>query len=123
MLDDIKAQLTEISRNKLRSVLTIGGIVIGVMSVVIISAVGEIGRQTITSKLENMGIDSVMITASSETQGLDENDLEAVQCSGAVENAVPLIRQPGVDGLFIGRSAWDAENFNKIIRMVLQETA
>ena len=91
MLDDIKAQLTEISRNKLRSVLTIGGIVIGGMSVVIISAVGEIGRQTITSKLENMGIDSVMITASSETQGLDENDLEAVQCSGAVENAVPLM--------------------------------
>ena len=39
------------------------------------------------------------------------------------KNAVPLIRQPGVDGLFIGRSAWDAENFNKIIRMVLQNTA
>lgn len=35
------------------------------------------------------------------------------------KNAVPLIRQPYIDGLFIGRSAWDAKNFNRIIREVL----
>ena len=35
------------------------------------------------------------------------------------ENAVELIRLPAVDGLFVGRSAWDAENFNKIIRKSL----
>ncbi len=38
-------------------------------------------------------------------------------------NAAGLIRQENVDGLFIGRSAWDAENFEKIIRMVLRECA
>ena len=37
-----------------------------------------------------------------------------------LENAVGLIRITWVDGLFIGRSAWDAENFNKIIRRVLE---
>lgn len=35
------------------------------------------------------------------------------------ENAVPLISQPHIDGLFTGRSAWDADNFNSIIRSVL----
>lgn len=35
-------------------------------------------------------------------------------------NAVPLIRQPYVDGLFIGRSAWEAHDFNRIIRSVLE---
>lgn len=35
------------------------------------------------------------------------------------ENAVRLICQPEIDGLFIGRSALDAENFNAIIRMAL----
>ena len=35
-------------------------------------------------------------------------------------NVVPLISQPWVDGLFIGRSAWKAESFNRLIRMVLQ---
>lgn len=34
-------------------------------------------------------------------------------------NAAELIGTPSVDGLFIGRSAWEADNFNKIIRDVL----
>ncbi|MCP1102146.1 triosephosphate isomerase [Aequitasia blattaphilus] len=32
------------------------------------------------------------------------------------ENSVEMIKQPSVDGLFIGRSAWVASNFNTIIR-------
>ena len=32
------------------------------------------------------------------------------------ENAVQLIPRPNIDGLFIGRSAWEAENFERIIR-------
>lgn len=35
------------------------------------------------------------------------------------ENAVELSRMPDIDGLFIGRSAWDAARFNGIIRAVL----
>jgi len=37
------------------------------------------------------------------------------------ENACPLIAQAQINGLFIGRSAWEAERFNRIIRMVLAE--
>ena len=33
-------------------------------------------------------------------------------------NATELIEMPEIDGLFIGRSAWDAKNFNDIIRNV-----
>ncbi|GHS93690.1 triosephosphate isomerase [Synergistales bacterium] len=36
-----------------------------------------------------------------------------------LQNAEKLIRQPNIDGLFIGRGAWDADNFNSIIRAVL----
>lgn len=35
------------------------------------------------------------------------------------QNAQELIQLPDVDGLFIGRSAWDAHAFNRIIRQVL----
>ncbi|MBE5982521.1 MAG: triose-phosphate isomerase [Paenibacillaceae bacterium] len=35
------------------------------------------------------------------------------------ENAVSLISQPSVDGLFTGRSAWDANSFNSLIRKAL----
>ena len=36
------------------------------------------------------------------------------------ENAVGLSKMEHIDGLFIGRSAWQADNFNKIIRDVLK---
>mgnify|MGYP000223060953 CR=1 FL=1 len=32
------------------------------------------------------------------------------------ENADQLIVQPSIDGLFVGRSAWNADNFDKLIR-------
>ena len=35
------------------------------------------------------------------------------------QNAEALIVQPGIDGLFTGRAAWEAENFNRLIRQVL----
>lgn len=34
-------------------------------------------------------------------------------------NAVSLLLQPEIDGLFIGRCAWDAERFNTVIRSCL----
>jgi len=36
-----------------------------------------------------------------------------------LDNASDLISQPEVDGLFIGRAAWDAANFDRILRAVL----
>lgn len=38
-----------------------------------------------------------------------------------LENCEGLIALPNVDGLFIGRAAWDADNFNQIIRRVLKK--
>lgn len=35
------------------------------------------------------------------------------------QNAEELILMPHIDGLFIGRSAWDADNFDAIIRKVM----
>ncbi|MBN1999348.1 triose-phosphate isomerase [candidate division KSB1 bacterium] len=36
------------------------------------------------------------------------------------KNAGSIIRQPNMDGLLIGRSAWDARNFRKIMDLVLE---
>ncbi len=38
------------------------------------------------------------------------------------QNAEELIEMPHIDGLFIGRSAWQAENFNNIIRSVMNRS-
>lgn len=35
-------------------------------------------------------------------------------------NANELIVQPSIDGLFVGRAAWQAEKFDKLIREALE---
>lgn len=37
------------------------------------------------------------------------------------ENAAALIKQPNIDGLFIGRAAWQAEGFCQILSIISQE--
>lgn len=37
-----------------------------------------------------------------------------------MENAEKLIIQPSIDGLFVGRSAWDADQFNTLIRLAME---
>jgi len=39
--------------------------------------------------------------------------------SVSMANAEALIKEPNIDGLFIGRSAWQADNFYRIIQKVL----
>ena len=55
MFDCVKKGLYDLFRNKLRLFLTVGGIAIGVISVLIISTIGDIGKMTINKQLNNMG--------------------------------------------------------------------
>lgn len=57
-----------------------------------------------------------------ELFGAEANEIPLLY-GGSVnpDNAVELIVQPEIDGLFIGRSAWVAPRFNEIIRSVRQQ--
>lgn len=50
----------------------------------------------------------------------DGGNMIPVLYGGSVnpQNAIPLIRQRDIDGLYIGRSAWDAEKFSVLIQDV-----
>jgi triosephosphate isomerase len=51
----------------------------------------------------------------------DSGSLAPILYGGSVnnDNAAEFIQIENIDGLFIGRSAWEADNFNMIIRKVL----
>lgn len=92
MLSCIRNGISNLFRNKLRSFLTIGGIMIGVLSVVVISTIGKVGTVTIDSQLVSMGLDSVVISGNKDNEiGLNETDLEKVKAVDQVKNAMPLI--------------------------------
>lgn len=56
-----------------------------------------------------------------EQFGREQGEKIPVLYGGSVNdgNAEKLIVMPHIDGLFIGRSAWDADHFNSIIRKVM----
>ena len=61
--DIIHESWLSISGNKMRSFLTVLGIVIGIMAVVIMVAVGETVQQSITDQFSSLGTNTLMIRA------------------------------------------------------------
>lgn len=89
LLKSIKSLFTA----KIRSILTMGGIAVGVFSVVLISAVGSIGTEQVSAAMLSMGVDTLLVQAADRTVSitLDENDVNAVRKIEGVSDAMPLM--------------------------------
>lgn len=93
-MDLIKTGIRNIVRSKVRSILTIMGISIGILTLVIISSVGKIGTYNINNMLSQMGIESVMVSVSKDSgKSLSENSVEEIKSVKGVSEAVPLIME------------------------------
>ena len=109
IFENIINAFSTIISNKLRSGLTMLGIIIGVSSVIVMIAIGEGARKGVTSRLESLGANLLMIMpggqsqsnvrggagGKSSTEGLTKNDIEAI--ASEVENL------SGVSPEFSGR--------------------
>ena len=67
--DILKESWLSISGNKLRSFLTVLGIIIGVMAVVIMVAVGETVQRSITDQFSSLGTNTIVIRAGAARRG------------------------------------------------------
>lgn len=67
--DILKESWLSISGNKLRSFLTVLGIIIGVMAVVIMVAVGETVQKSITDQFSSLGTNTIVIRAGAARRG------------------------------------------------------
>ncbi|MCH5194051.1 MAG: ABC transporter permease [Oscillospiraceae bacterium] len=92
MTDIFRTGIRCMFHNRLRSMLTMIGIAVGVMSVVIVSSIGEIGRSSINNELSGMGMDSLVISVQSGSANrLNEDDLYNIKNLDSVGNAMPLM--------------------------------
>ena len=55
ILQSIKMALSSILSNKMRSFLTVLGVIIGVIAVVVLSSLGEGAMDTVTGQIEDLG--------------------------------------------------------------------
>src|SRR5215211_5204078 len=98
--ESVRIALSSLRANKLRTILTMLGIIIGVASVVALMAIGNGAQVAITSQISSIGSNLLTVfpgqqrrgpgPASSQSQGLTLADAEALIKPGALPAAVTV---------------------------------
>ena len=96
-----------LSKNKVRSLLTMLGIIIGVASVIAMLAIGQGSRDSIEKQISSLGTNVIMIfpgasfrggvaSAAGEAQSLKLDDIEAIrELCPSVKSISPVVRSSG----------------------------
>ena len=112
----IKVALVALKRNKMRSFLTMLGIIIGVASVITMLAIGQGSKKSIQDQIASMGSNMLFVMpgtmrfggvqqGSSNTQSLTVNDVQAIKTEcDAVVAVSPEVRSSGQ--AVYGNSNW-----------------
>ncbi|MBQ7632777.1 MAG: ABC transporter permease [Alphaproteobacteria bacterium] len=112
----LKIAVRAIEANKMRSVLTSLGIIIGVAAVIILLSIGNGTQKSIENEMRSMGTNLIMIRSGASTSGgarmgrgsqptLKNGDADAIQEKvAAIRLAVPVINDSGQ--LIYGNTNW-----------------
>ena len=87
----LKLSLKAIWNNKLRSFLTMLGIIIGVMAVVILVSITQGASDGITSSIADMGSDRITATVSSDDVSLSVESVESLAEYSMIDSVAPVV--------------------------------
>lgn len=85
----LKDSLKNIKNNKLRSMLTMLGLVIGIASVIILVGIGAGTSNHVTSQVQSLGTDILTLTIQSSDTSLDYENIDEIVSLSNVNSAVP----------------------------------
>jgi putative ABC transport system permease protein len=89
IFQNLRMALSSIGRNKLRSCLTMLGMIIGIAAVVTVLSIGDGLKAQVQKEVDSLGVDLITIAPQPEGKPLTMKDFELVQKSGVVSNAAP----------------------------------
>ena len=113
MFDYIINGSKNVFRKKLRSMLTIVGIAIGVLSVIIISTIGEVGKTTINNEIDSIGMSGLTVRTVQNGSGLFTAQLNTIEALQDVYDAMPLMleyTESSMRGLKTDCAVWGIDN-------------
>ena len=118
-----KFALKNLSANKARTALTLVGIVIGITSVILISASGQGVKQFVLGQVESFGSDSIQIepkvpTSKNGDVGATANNVQITTLK--IEDAEATLKLPNIKSFYagsIGQSLGSYGNTNKKIML------
>jgi putative ABC transport system permease protein len=116
ILNLLKLAYRSLNRNKLRTFLTMLGIIIGVASVIAMLAIGEGSNQNIKASVASLGTNSIMIfpgtanqggvrQGASSTQTIKLDDVEAIATRCDLVNHISPVDQKRVQAVY-GSQNW-----------------
>lgn len=89
MKDILQCAWKSLSRKRLRTLLTVSGIMVGVIMVVIVSAISTAGKRAVNAELDSMGMNGLSVSMESGTLSME--NLEVIRRLSGVETAMPLM--------------------------------
>ena len=90
-LNTLRLALRSIKSNKMRSFLTMLGIIIGVMSVVMLVSIGQSTTSSVTNAISSMGTDQLTVTITDEDAGLSADDFLALGEYDGIAGVAPYL--------------------------------
>ncbi|MFZ5814612.1 MAG: ABC transporter permease [Bacillota bacterium] len=94
LMESLRTAWLGITGNKLRSILTMLGIIIGVSAVIALVSVGQGAQQSTTESIQTLGSNLITVTARGANRRLEEKDLAEIRA-----------RIPGIAALLPGVNA------------------
>ena len=92
----VKMAISAVFSNKMRSFLTMLGIIIGVLSVTLLISIVQSGTGTITDAMSTLGGDQVTVSITEGEKRLLYFELDEIKTNEAVKSIAPYISGKGV---------------------------
>ncbi len=89
LVNILKDSLRNIRNNKLRSILTMLGLMIGIASVILLVGIGSGTSSQVNSQVQSLGADIVTVSIQSNDTSLEYENMDGLMDIDNVENAVP----------------------------------
>ena len=90
-LNSLRLAIRSTLANKMRSFLTMLGIIIGVMSVIILVSIAQSTTSSITSAIASMGSDLLTVSVTDEDITLDTDDFMGIKQYDAIAGVAPYL--------------------------------
>lgn len=91
-----KMAVSAVFSNKMRSFLTMLGIIIGVLSVTLLISIVQGGTGSITDSMEDLGGDQIIVTVMDTHKKLTYSELSSLRGTGGIKNVSPYVSGPAV---------------------------
>lgn len=95
----LKMSISSVASNKIRSFLTMLGIIIGISSVIVLVGMGEGTKKQVAEQIENLGTNliTINITNRNKSKGISNEDIEKLKEKSGVKDIAPVLTENNIN--------------------------